>query len=122
MSMEADMVAAVLAVSTITDLIGDRFYSLQAPAAAERPLIVYQQISSEGDRSLGGVYQERRAQYQWRLVCDTYESIVALKTAVRDLAGTSASGISKIDIADGPDGQDYESQRETKIINVTLTK
>ena len=121
MSLEEDGRSAAMANVNITDLIGDRFYANEAPAV-ERPLIVYQQIASQGDRTLAGMVVERRAQYQWRLVCDSYEAVVQLKTAVKQLAGTSFGSISKIEIDDGPDGFDFETKRYTKIMSVYLTK
>lgn len=121
MSLEEDARAAALANSNISNLIGARFYANEAPAVA-RPLIVYQQIASQGDRTLSGFFAERRAQYQWRLVCDSYEQIVQLKAAVKQLSGTGYGSIAKIDIDDGPDGFDFESERYTKIMSVYLTK
>lgn len=121
MSLEADARAAAMANANITNLIGTRFYANEAPAV-ERPLVVYQQLGSQGERTLGGMFAERRAQYQWRLVCDTYEQVVQLKTAVKQLSGTGYGSIRTIDIDDGPDGFDFETQRYTKIMSVYLTK
>lgn len=122
MSLEADARTAALAVSNISTLIGTRFYPNEAPQEAARPLIVYQQISSEGDRTLGGGFWERRARYQWRLVADTYEEIVMLKTAVRELNGTSYGDITDFNINDGPDGYEFETNRFTKIMDVSVSK
>lgn len=121
MSLEEDARAAAMANSNITALIGTRFYANEAPAV-DRPLIVYQQIASQGERTLSGFHAERRAQYQWRLVCDSYDHIVQLKTAVKQLSGTGYGSITKIDIDDGPDGYDFETKRYTKIMSVYLTK
>lgn len=121
MSLEEDARSAALANVNITNLIGSRFYANEAPAV-ERPLIVYQQIASQGERTLSGMVVERRAQYQWRLVCDSYDQIVQLKTAVKQLAGTAYGSIANIDIDDGPDGYDFETERYTKIMSVYLIK
>lgn len=121
MSLESDMRAAALAVSNITSLIGQRFHPSESPADG-LPAIVYTHIFSDGDRTLGGVFVERRASYQWRLVAETYAEIVQLKAAVNELAGTSPSGITKIDITEGPDGYEFETKRYIRIINVYLIK
>jgi hypothetical protein len=122
MSLEEDARAAALANTNITNLIGSRFYPNEAPQEAARPLVIYQQIASQGERTLSGFHAERRAQYQWRLVCDSYEQIVQLKAAVKQLSGTGHGSIAKIDIDDGPDGFDFETVRYTKVMSVYLTK
>lgn len=121
MSLEEDARAAAMANANITNLIGNRFYANDAPAV-DRPLVVYQQIASQGERTLSGFHAERRSQYQWRLVCDSYEQVIQLKAAVKQLSGTGYGSITKIDIDDGPDGFEFETGRYTKIMSVYLTK
>lgn len=122
MSLETDARAAALAVANVASLIGERFYAGEAPQEAARPLIVYTQINSDGDRTLGGGFWERRARYQWRLICDTYEQVVMLKTAVRELNGTDYGDIEYFEINDGPDGYDFETKRFIKVMDVLVSK
>jgi hypothetical protein len=122
MSLESDMVAAALAVTNIEAQIDDRFYAGEAPQEAARPLVVYLQTNSEGDRTLGGGFWERRARYQWRLICDTYEQVVILKSACRELNGTAYGDIADFNINDGPDGYDFETKRFIKVMDVSISK
>jgi hypothetical protein len=109
-----------MADGTIVALIGNRFFANEAPAVA-RPLIIYQHINSRGERSLGGFYAERWAQFQWRVVADSYADTLLVKAAVMGLAGTNYSGF-KIDVNDGADGFDFDTQRYTRLMTVYLTK
>ena len=120
MSLEEDARAAALANSNIAALIGTRFYANEAPAV-DRPLIIYQHINSRGERTLGGFFAERWAQFQWRIVADSYADTLLVKAAVMELAGTNYSDF-KIDISDGADGFDFETQRYTRLMTVYLTK
>lgn len=122
MSLESDARDAAMANSNVTALIDARFFHASNVPDETLPLVIYQQISSQGENSLGGIFVERTASYQWRLVSDNYNDILLLKAALKELAGTSQGTIALIDVSDGPDGFEFESSRYTKILNVRLTK
>jgi hypothetical protein len=122
MSLEADARAAALANVNIAALIGSRFYPSEAPQEAARPLIAYNMTSNDGDRTLGGVFVERLARYQWRLVCDSYEQVIQLCAAVLELAGTGHGDIAHMDIRSGPDGYDFETKRYIRVMEVVVNK
>jgi hypothetical protein len=118
MSIESDLRSAFLANSNVSTLIGTRFYPLEAPQEATLPLIVYLQTSGDGERTLGGVFVQQEARYQVRLVGSSYDSIVQLKAAALELAGSGYGVISDMEVSEGPDGYDFDTARFEKIINV----
>jgi hypothetical protein len=118
MSIESDMRAAFLANANVAALVVDRFYPLQAPQGVSLPTIVYQHNSGDGERTLGGVFVQQEARYTLRLVTADYSTIVQLKVACLELAGSNYGVISDFDITEGGDGFDFDTERYIKVINV----
>jgi hypothetical protein len=54
MSWQEDVVNAILSDGALVDLIDDRIFADVAPGEASAPLIVYQQISEEGETMFDG--------------------------------------------------------------------
>lgn len=118
MSIESDLRAAVLANANVSSLIDTRVYPGEIPANATLPAIAYQHIASNGERSLGGMYVEHSGRYQMRLVADTYDEIIQLKSAVLEVAGTSYGTLTRIEIDEGPDGYDFETRRYVRVLEI----
>ena len=118
MSVESDLRDAFLNNVNVSALVGTRFYPLQAPESVTFPAIVYQQTSGDGERTLGGVFVQQQANYQLRLIAESYDTLVQLKVAALEVSGVSQGKITDIDVSEGPDGFDYATDRVIKIMNV----
>ncbi len=122
MSVESDLVARIIGNADVAGLIGTRLYPLRIPDDAALPAIAYQEIDGIGERTLGGhfVYTARR--YQLRLVADSYEMIVKMKTAVGGVDdGPGPTGAyTRLFIDEGPDGFEFETQRYEKVLEAQV--
>jgi hypothetical protein len=88
MAIEEAVNTRLLAVSAVTALVGSgtaaRIYPLVIPQDAQRPAISYQKISSPKTISHSGDSNLSRSRFQFTCQAETYTSVKALATAVRN--------------------------------------
>jgi hypothetical protein len=110
-----------LASSTLTDLIGDRFYARYAPQGAPKPYVTARRISSRPEGHLGGgaqMFADRWQLETWATTVEQCESVTdALRVALDGFRGLSADTyigacllLNEVDDADtGQDGSEAKT-------------
>lgn len=114
MSWQEDVVAAILADEPLTDLIGTRVFADVAPGEAVAPLIVYQQISEEGETAFDGRRDVIFPLVQFSCWSPSKLGAVALASALRDaIEGKNLDGDSFASL--GFSNQESTRDQQTKL-------
>lgn len=121
MSVESDLVALLTGDATVGGLIGSRVYPLLIPQDTAVPAVAYQEIAGTGESSLGLDFPGLAYLYQLRLVDDSYLDLLALRTAVLALSGSSQGDIGRVIFREGPDDYDRETGLFSRIIEARIT-
>lgn len=114
MSWQEDVVNAILADQTLAGLIGTRVFADVAPGEAVAPLIVYQQISEEGDTMFDGTRDVIFPLVQFSCWSPSKVGAIALASALRDaIEGKNLDGDSLVSL--GFSNQESTRDQQTKL-------
>jgi hypothetical protein len=114
MSWQEDICNAILDDETVTDLIDDRLFADVAPGEAVAPLIVYQQISEEGETMFDGTRDIIFPLVQFTCWSETKLGAIALASALRNaIEGKNLDGASLASL--GFSNQESRRDQQTKL-------
>ena len=111
MSLETGLYAFLAAQAALKALVASRIYPEAAPAAAKKPYLVYQRITTDRDRTMDGPNGLATPRMQVTCWAATYAGAIALAGAVADaidghsgdLGGQAVQAVSVMDEGDMPD-------------------
>ena len=83
MTVEADLITRLDAVSMVTDLVGSRVYASQAPQNVTRPFVVFHKLGA--DRRSAFVSDTGAVRYLFQFDCyaETYDVSISVANALR---------------------------------------
>jgi hypothetical protein len=114
MSWHEDVVAAILADDDLSEIIDDRVFADIAPGSAPAPLIVYQQISEEGETMLDGSRDVLFPLVQFSCWATTKLGAITLAAALRNaIEGKNLDGDSNASL--GFSNQESTRDQQTKL-------
>lgn len=82
MSFASSLYSKVTGDSSVAALVGTKVYPVKVPQSAEAPLIVWQEVSSTPDTTLGEASTSGKRLVQFSCLASTYEGAIALGSAV----------------------------------------
>jgi hypothetical protein len=113
-SWQEDVVNAILSDGALIGQIGDRIFADVAPGSAVAPLIVYQQISEEGETMFDGTRDVIFPLVQFSCWSKTKIGAIDLASSLRNaIEGRNLDGLSMVSL--GFSNQESTRDQQTKL-------